>query len=309
MAKYTQRYRFYLPENRDDSLVHEFGMQENFVKLEELITGGTGGDGADYDIWDENFPNDNETKKVITNFYGNKWDNHVDEEGNPHETLVDDLSLDTGDADVSASLIRNINEGNHSLVISSSFIEQGGTGSTATYKELTVDDPNEKSKTTLRGEVIIDSNPFNSNDSTNVFTCNNAATFGSTAFFTNNVGISTGRDIYKGTNTEDNRYLTRADIVNLIDSEVRALLSGGTITQINTTNSGKIFTNNIESLGGQLDVTTGVLEVSGGIEALGPSQISNTLRVTGATTLGTVSTGNVSVSGQVVSTGDMIAFN
>ena len=250
MAKYTEQYNLYLPENEDPSSIHEKGMQDNFVMIEELLTGGFGGGGGSAPIYDPGSDDPIEPKS-ITDFDAKQWNDHKASNANPHGTQVRNLKIPTDKTNISEVLVDALNDVGHSLKIDSSLFEINlddtlGNITTSTLR-IVADSasPDVNATSILSGSIqlkpdTISDSPVNEFTIASGMNCQMMSEMKHSA----NIQVDSDRHIYKGSdpNSATMRYMIKQDIEALIESMIRSLvpsiLADGTISNIKMTSDG-----------------------------------------------------------------------
>jgi len=361
MAKYTEQYNLYLPENEDPSSIHEKGMQDNFVMIEELLAGGVGGGGSAAPIYDPGSDDPIEPKS-ITDYDAKQWNDHKVSNANPHETEVRNLKIPSDKVNISEVLVDALNDTGHSLKIDSSLFEINlddtlGNITTSTLRILADSAaPDINATTIMTGSVqikpdAISATPINEFIIQTGMNCKMMSEVKHSA----NIQIDSDRNIYKGSdpNSASSRYMIKQEIESMIESMIRGLvptiLAEGSISNIKLTDDGIIQTKDIASSNSddKVNILSNILSVEHFLHAqdgvsfnngfdvlygnanLGSNANANALSASSATittlnsTTGTFDTinadvanigtgafsGTITVGGDVVAKGDVVAFD
>jgi hypothetical protein len=335
MAKYTEVFELYLPENRDPSQIHEFNMQENFIKLEELILGKSSA-GQDFAMWQPD-TGDSTTRKTISDVDGTNWQKHVDSSGNTHNLQFAAIHKDDDSADLGESIIRRINEGsNPSTKIDGSFLNVQidsleGVQLSSLLVQAPDDDSINTAKSELQGHTMLVPNDYGF-DPINKFEVQVESTFSEVVYMSNDFFVSTQPDanIWKGTAEELNRYLTKGEIIQVIKDTVREYAGSGnipklvisgpdasiTVTSTDGTHQAFIAVEAVRTDFLKSDGSTITVDVALSVPTLAVSSTSTlagvtatTLDVTGDVTTGILSASSLTSASTITAGGDISTDN
>jgi hypothetical protein len=340
MAKYTEIFELYLPENKDPSQIHEYYMQENFIKIEELILGKSQA-GQDFSFWDP-AGTDPTIKKVIRDTDGQLWTNHANaKDTNAHATMMGQIHADTNDLDLSQSIIKAINDSPtsnpHNEKIDGRFLNVslgdigGVTFSNIIVTSDEITDPGASSELHGLTEIL----PDISDNATNLLDVRVNSVFNLPVTIKQHMFIDpSAGNIYKDTiDNDENRYMVKHEIRDFIKEVVNDHAATGDIPSlkvqdavtanrllatnnslITVENAMQIPSANIAGTLGCNNLNSVTATFTGDVE--GTNMYISSMNITGTLNVSDLATftSNVSVSGtieavgNISSHGDVIGF-